>query len=47
MFGARLAEQMDEWLVGHRYFSLGSMATLLAPGEELGKEVGEATVAVA
>ncbi len=49
LFGARLAEQTDEWLVGHRYFSLGSMAKLLAPDEELGKEVGEAeaTVAVA
>ncbi len=47
LFGARLAEQMDEWLVGHRYFSLGSMATLLAPGEEPEREVGEATVTAA
>jgi putative transposase len=47
LFGARLAEQTDEWLVGHRYFSLGSMATLLAPGEEPGKEVGETTVTAA
>jgi putative transposase len=49
LFGARLAEQTDEWLVGHRYFSLGSMAKLLAPGDEPVKEVGEAeaTVAVA
>lgn len=31
LFGARLAEQNDEWLVGHRYFSLGSMAKLLEP----------------
>ncbi len=47
LFGARLAEQMDEWLVGHRYFSLGSMATLLAPGEEPEREVGEAPVTAA
>jgi putative transposase len=49
LFGARLAEQTDEWLVGHRYFSLGSMAKLLAPEEDPVKEVGEAeaTVAVA
>jgi putative transposase len=47
LFGARLAEQMDEWLVGHRYFSLGSMAKLLAPAEEPVREVEAATVAVA
>jgi transposase-like protein len=31
LFGALLAEQTEEWLVGHRYFSLASMATLLQP----------------
>jgi putative transposase len=46
-FGARLAEQMDEWLVGHRYFSFGSMAKLLAPAEEPVRAVAAATVAVA
>ena len=34
LFGARLAEQNDEWLVGHRYFSLGSMAKVLEPAAE-------------
>jgi putative transposase len=31
LFGALLAEQTEEWLVGHRYFSLASMSTLLQP----------------
>ena len=31
LFGALLAEQTEEWLVGHRYFSLASMATLVHP----------------
>ena len=31
LFGALLAEQTEEWLVGHRYFSLASMAALLQP----------------
>jgi putative transposase len=47
LFGARLAEQMDEWLVGHRYFSLGSMAKLLAAAEEEGGRTEEPTIAVA
>ena len=47
LFGARLAEQMDEWLVGQRYFSLGSMAKLLAPAEEEGTLAEEMTIAVA
>jgi hypothetical protein len=29
-----LAEQNDEWLVGHHFFSLGSMAKLLEPAAE-------------
>ena len=29
--GALLAEQTEEWLVGHRSFSLASMATLVHP----------------
>jgi transposase-like protein len=31
LFGALLAEQTEEWLVGHRYFSLASMAAVLQP----------------
>jgi len=31
LLGALLAEQTEEWLVGHRYFSLASMATVLQP----------------
>lgn len=31
LFGALLAEQTEEWLVGHRYFSLASMAKLAQP----------------
>lgn len=41
LFGARLAEQMDEWLVGHRYFSLGSMAALQLGGEAARQDVEE------
>ncbi len=47
LFGARLAEQMDAWLVGHRYFSLGSMAKLLAPAAPEAALTEEVTVAVA
>lgn len=47
LFGARLAEQMDEWLVGHRYFSLGSMASVLAPVEELLQAVSGAAAVLA
>ena len=31
LFGAWLAEQTEEWLVGKRYFSLASMAKLIQP----------------
>ncbi len=31
LFGALLAEQTEEWLVGKRYFSLASMAKLIQP----------------
>jgi putative transposase len=31
LFGALLAEQTEEWLVGKRYFSLASMAKLVQP----------------
>ena len=34
LLGAILAEQNDEWLVGRRYFSEGSMRTVLGPAEE-------------
>jgi putative transposase len=35
LLGAILAEQNDEWLVGRRYFSEGSMRKVLGPAEEL------------
>jgi transposase-like protein len=35
LFGALLAEQNDEWVVGHRYFSETSMRKLLAVKDEL------------
>ncbi len=31
LFGALLAEQTEEWLVGKRCFSLASMAKLIQP----------------
>jgi putative transposase len=34
LLGAILAEQNDEWLVGRRYFSEGSMRKVLGPAEE-------------
>jgi len=34
LFGALLAEQTEEWLVGHRSFSLASMAKVLHPPVE-------------
>jgi transposase-like protein len=33
LFSALLAEQNDEWLVGRRYFSEGSLRKLLLPAE--------------
>jgi transposase-like protein len=44
LFGALLAEQTEEWLVGHRYFSLASMAGLVQPPAP---ELPEAEAAVA
>ena len=34
LFSALLAEQNDEWLVGRRYFSEGSLRKLLQPDED-------------
>jgi putative transposase len=45
LFCALLAEQHDEWLVGHRYFSEGSMRKLLRPPDESLTLPTEATAA--
>ena len=45
LFGALLAEQTEEWLVGKRYFSLASMAKLVQPPPAAVPEVETAAVA--
>ncbi|HEV7213822.1 MAG TPA: transposase, partial [Chloroflexota bacterium] len=43
LFGALLAEQNDEWLVGHRYFSEISMRKLTHGKEDPAPELKEQT----
>ena len=45
LFSALLAEQNDEWLVGHRYFSEGSMRKLTPDSDPASALTAEATQA--
>ena len=45
LLGAVLLEQSDEWLVGHRYFSEGSMRKLTTPTTEIPPTVTKEAVA--